>query len=136
MKIKIKESFYSFTRHYIFILNFTRHIHVIDEQKKLIHKPMIKFNEFNSLTTIGHPCPKQWLQGVEPPAVVSHDRSAPKTNLFCRKEVFLSNKVQSKVDIVSVFEVNALNNFFKEITFSNSHIFVICFYIQFALNSL
>ena len=40
-----------------------------------------------------------------PWVVVSHDKEAPKTNLVCRQEVFLSKKVQTKFEIILVLKI-------------------------------
>ena len=49
----------------------------------------------NLLTTTGHRCLK--LKETEPPAVMSRDIGAAKTNAFCREDLFLPNEVEIKV---------------------------------------
>lgn len=56
-------------------------------QFAIMHKKVIKMKLIlldNAERTItGHWCPKQGMQGAEPPAVVSRDIGVPKTNIFC-----------------------------------------------------
>ena len=83
-----KNVLYLTDRRYVYFLDF----------KSLVNK---YFNHFvflfNPLTTTGYWCPKPRLQETLPHDVVYHDIDMPKTIVFYRQEVSLSNKVETKV---------------------------------------